>query len=711
MLILDALLAKIASYNPQADLGMVGRAYEYSARVHEGQKRVSGEPYLTHPLAVADIIADMRLDVASVVTGLLHDTVEDTLATLDDIRENFGEEVAGLVDGVTKISRLESQSRAAAEAETLRKMFLASARDIRVLLVKLADRAHNVRTLHYLDESRRTRIAKETIELYAPLAHRMGVNWLKSEFEETGFATLWPDQCAEIREKLSLHRLEREGYIKEISGVLVKRLQEAGLQAEVQGRTKGAYSIFRKMTQQGLQHDEVYDVVAFRVLVDSDRECYDALGIVHGNWRPVPGRFRDYIALPKANRYQSLHSTVIGPYGERMEIQIRTHGMHRIADFGVAAHWKYKTEESEAESERFAWLKQILEWQQHFDDPQEFLTSLKDDLFAEEVVVFTPTGEKVLVRNGETVVDFAYRIHSEVGAHCAGARVNGKLVPLRYQPQQGDTVEVVTTEDARPAREWLKFVRTPRARARILASIRQEERDNAIALGSELLERDLARWDLDLAGLRSEGRMEGLSKEFNRKDEASFLEAIGYGRVTTRQVLAFLLPDENFEEGKGRRRFPRLFRLLDRGPKPMVMGENIDEALVRFGKCCQPLYGENIVGFITRGRGVTVHLSKCPRLVDTDPERLVAVHWRKGSKAMRLIRLEVTSRDRPALLANMGQAIASGGANIEAAHISTEDAKATNIFDVSLDSAAELARVVSNLRRIPGVKAVKRVFS
>ncbi len=709
---LGQLLAKIEGYNPRADLEIVQTAYKYSALVHKGQTRSSGEPYVTHPLAVAELIADMRLDVPTVVTGLLHDTVEDTLATVDDIQEKFGTEVAALVDGVTKISQLEGTSQEAARADTLRKMFLASAQDIRVLLVKLADRAHNMRTLGHLKPEKQERIAKETLDLYAPLAHRMGVHWLKAEFEETGFRTLFPEQHDEVCEKLSLHRLQREGYIGEITSLLGKRLRERGVETEVSGRTKGVYSIYKKMNEQSLKYDDIYDVVAFRLLVDSELECYDGLGIVHTSFPPVPGRFRDYVALPKANRYQSLHTTVIGPYGERMEVQIRTHEMHRVAQYGIAAHWKYKSPDGEeqSEQERYLWLSQILEWQQHLDDPHEYLSSVKEDLFAEEVYVFTPKGETRTFRKGDTVLDFAYRIHSEVGDHSAGARVNGKLVPLRYALQQGDTVEIVTTADAVPTREWLKYVRSPRARERILAWIRHDERTKAIALGQELLDRDLKRRQLDLARLRREGRMPELLREFQRDDEDKLFEAVGYGRVTTRQVLEFLLPGEPETSSRARRGLNRLLGMLDRQPKPLVVGDDIDESMVRYGKCCEPLAGEPVVGFVTRGRGVTVHSKDCPRLEHTDPERFVEVNWRKGARALGRVKIEVVSRDRPALLANLSQAIASSGANIDKAQVRTLGADATSTFEVILASADELARMDRNLRRVPGVRGVRRMF-
>jgi guanosine-3',5'-bis(diphosphate) 3'-pyrophosphohydrolase len=706
------LITRIREYHPGADTEMIGEAYRFSASMHEGQRRASGEAYVTHPLAVASIIAEMRLDVATVVTGLLHDAVEDTVATLDDIRDGFGAEVAALVDGVTKISRLESEPYETTQAENLRKMLVASARDVRVLLVKLADRTHNIRTLQHLPEDKRARIAAETLDLYAPLANRLGINWIKQELEDQSFHILHPAEYEEIRERLSLQKLEREGYVKEVTGLISKRLEASGIEAEVTGRTKGAYSIWRKMSDQGLRIDDIYDVVAFRALVASDRECYDALGVMHMYWSPVPGRFRDYVALPKANGYQSLHTTLIGVYGERLEIQLRTHEMHSVAEYGVAAHWRYMSadDSEQTESERYAWLRQILEWQQHFDDPREFLSSIKEDLFGKDVYVFTPKGEGLTFRKGDTALDFAYRIHSEVGNHAAGARVNGRVVPLRYVMQQGDTVEVITTENGAPSRDWLKFVRSPRARERIVNYIRGEERKKAVSLGRELLERDLLRYNLDLASLQADDRFSRVLTQFARKDEESLLEAIGYGRITGKQVLTFLLPDEHIDLERPRRSLRTLFGLLDRAPKPLVMAQNLDEAMVRFAKCCEPLAGEDIVGFLTRGRGVTVHSKVCPRLADAERERLVSVSWQKGATAPRPVRLEVVSRDRPRLLADMTQAIAAASVNIERAHVRTIGTKAMNTFEVTLSSVEDLDRVMRNLRRLAGVKEVRRAI-
>ncbi len=713
------LIGAIQAYNPDADRGVVEQAYRFSAKVHKGQKRASGEPYLTHPLAVAIILAEMHLDTATVITGLLHDTVEDTLATLDELREEFGGEVAALVDGVTKISLMEAghDEEGRAEAESVRKMFLASARDARVLLVKLADRTHNMRTIDHLDGGKQARVARETLELYAPLAHRLGIQWLKTELEETAFRVIWSQEHQAICERLAEGRAERQGYINEVSGLLAKQLEQAGLEAEISGRPKTPYSIFRKMEKQDIGYDELHDLVAFRCLVDSERDCYDALGLVHANWRPVPGRFRDYVALPKTNLYQSLHTTVIGPYGERMEVQVRTHEMHRVAEHGVAAHWRYKgphpdngTAPAIDGAEHSDWLQRLLESPQQVDDPRQFLDAIKEDLFADEIVVFTPKGEPLSFPKGHTAVDFAYRIHSDIGDHCAGARVNGQLVPLRYQLQPGDTVEVITTEDQQPVRDWLKFVRSGRARARITAKLRQVERRKAIALGREMLERDLARQQLDLARLRREGRMAELLKRFKKADEDALCEAVGFGRTTARQVIEFLLPGKGVESVGSRSKLKTLFGFLERRPRQGVAVAADEDLVVRFGKCCEPLPGEGIVGFITRGSGVTVHAVGCQRFADANPERRVEVSWEKGARAPRRVKIQVTSRDRPGMLAGMSQAIAAAGVNIDKVHTKKAgESGAMNLFELTLFNVDELQRIERNLRRVPGVKAVERV--
>jgi GTP diphosphokinase / guanosine-3',5'-bis(diphosphate) 3'-diphosphatase len=708
------LVERVRGYTPTAPVEVIQKAYEFSAEVHKGQRRASGEPYLTHPLQVASIIADMRLDVPSIATGLLHDTVEDTLATLPQIEETFGSEIAALVDGVTKIGQINFTSREEKQAENFRKMLLAMARDIRVILVKLADRTHNMRTLGHLAPERQVEIAQETLDIYAPLAHRLGIYWIKSDLEDNALRFLHPEVYYQLKRSVAKRKAERERYIKEVNSVLAKRLGEAEIEADVNGRPKHFFSIYEKMQAQNLLYDQIYDLVAFRIVVDSVGECYEALGVVHANWKPVPGRFKDYIALPKANGYQSLHTTVIGPYGERIEIQIRTREMHRVAEYGVAAHWRYKKPApgETDDGQRFAWLRQMLEWQQQLQDPQEFLRSVKEDLFTEEVFVFTPKGDLLNFPVGATVIDFAYRIHSEVGHHCAGARVNGKIVPLRYQLQSGDTVEIVTTGNQAPSKDWLKLVKTSRAKARIRAYIKAQQSSRSIAVGREILERDLARHQLDYARLRNDGTLKRVAGELDQKDEDTLLASVGYGKVTAQQVLAKILPAEEIERRreKSEGRLQRLLRLVSRQATGGVQVSGVEDVLVRFGKCCSPLPGERITGFITRGRGVTVHALDCPKVLESDPQRRIDVQWENGKGTPRAVRVEVTCVDRPGLLAAMSKAISSAGINITRAQVhALADHKAQNVFEVMVGSADELNRVMRNLGRVRGVMKVARV--
>jgi len=708
------LIERVRAYTPTGPVEVLQRAYEFSAGVHKGQRRASGEPYLTHPLQVAGIIADLRLDVPSVATGLLHDTVEDTLATLAQVEERFGPEIAGLVDGVTKIGQINFTSREEKQAENFRKMLLAMARDIRVILIKLADRTHNMRTLGHLAPERQVDIAQETLDIYAPLAHRLGIYWIKSDLEDNALRFLHPEVYYQLKRSVAKRKAEREKYIKEVLSALLKKLAEAEVEAEVTGRPKHFYSIYQKMQAQNLLYDQIYDLVAFRVVVDTVGECYEALGVVHANWKPVPGRFKDYIALPKANGYQSLHTTVIGPYGERMEIQIRTRDMHRVAEYGVAAHWRYKQPGGAegGDGQRFAWLRQMLEWQQQLPDPQEFLRSVKEDLFTEEVFAFTPKGDLLAFPLGSTVIDFAYRIHSEVGHHCAGARVNGKIVPLRYQLQSGDTVEIVTTANQQPSKDWLKLVKTPRAKGRIRAWVKAQQSSRSVAVGREILERDLARHQLDLAKLRGEGTLRRVAEELGQKDEDTLLAAVGYGKVTAQQVLGKLLSPEELERRreKGEGRLQRLLRMVSRQTKSGVQVSGVEDMLVRFGKCCSPLPGERITGFITRGRGVTVHTLDCPKVLESDPQRRIDVQWEDGKGTPRPVRVEVTCIDQPGLLAAMSKAISSAGINITRAQVhALGDRKAQNVFELMVASADELNRVMRSLGRVRGVMKVARV--
>jgi guanosine-3',5'-bis(diphosphate) 3'-pyrophosphohydrolase len=708
----EDLVGRVRSYHSGADAALIRRAYEFSRAVHRGQRRQSGDPYFVHPVGVASLIAELKLDVASVVTGLLHDTVEDTLTTLEQIQREFGEEIAVLVDGVTKISQVNFTSREEKQAENFRKMVLAMARDIRVILVKLADRTDNMRTLNHLAPERQREIAQETLDIYAPIAHRLGVSWIKNELEDAALRYLRPEVYYQLKRNVAKKKAERTRYINEFSGVLAKKLLEAGVEAEVSGRPKHFYSIYGKMQRENLLYDQIYDLVGFRIVVDSLTECYAALGVVHANWKPVPGRFKDYIALPKNNMYQSLHTTVIGLYGERVEVQIRTHEMHRVAEFGIAAHWKYKGGEAvgAVEAQRFAWLRQLLEWQQNVSDPQEFLGSVKEDLFSEEVFVFTPKGDVLNFPEGASVIDFAYRIHSEVGHHCAGARVNGRLVPLRYRLRNGDTVEIVTTTNQTPSKDWLNHVKTSRAKARIRGWLRYQQRSRSLAVGREILERDLARHHLEFKKLQRDGTLAEAAHALSVKDEETLLASVGYGKITTAQVLGKLLPADELarraerEEGALRKFFRRM---AGQGVGVQVSG--VEDVLVRFGKCCDPLPGERILGFITRGRGVTVHAIDCPRVLESDPQRRVEVVWESGANGARPVNLEVVCVDQPGMLAAITKSISAVGVNITRAQVqSTPDKQALNSFEVMVGTADQLNKVIRAIGRLRGVIRVSR---
>ncbi len=708
---LTSLIERLQRYDSTADVDLVRRAYEFSANVHKGQKRKSGEPYFVHPVAVAGVITDLKLDVPSIATGLLHDTVEDTLTTLSEIETLFGQEIAALVDGVTKIGQINFRSREEKQAENFRKMIIAMARDIRVILVKLADRTHNMRTLEALPPDRQQAIAQETLDIYAPLAHRLGINWMKSELEDNSLRYLHPEVYYQLKRYVAKRKGERERFIQEVIAILAKRLEENGIEAEINGRPKHFYSIYQKMQTQQLLYEQIHDLVAFRIVVDTMPECYAALGVVHAEWKPITSRFKDYIALPKANMYQSLHSTVVGPYGQRMEVQIRTHAMHRVAEEGIAAHWKYKGHGrvTPEDAQRFTWLRHLLESQQSADDPQEFMHSVRDDLFADEVFVFTPKGEVLTFPEGSTVVDFAYRIHSEVGQHCSGARVNNRLVPLRYQLRNEDTVEIITTANQTPSKDWLTFVKTSRAKQRIRNWIRYQQRSRSLAVGREILDRDLERYGLSLAALRKQNKLGPLLGELSQKDEEMLLAAIGYGRITSHQVLSKLLPPEQLQKPREDGTLKRLMRMMSRQNEAGVRVGGVDDVMVRFGKCCEPLPGERILGFITRGRGVTVHAVDCPRVLDSDPQRRVEVVWEKGSAAPRAVSIDVVCVDETGILAAMSKAISSTGVGISRAQVrGAVDGRATNTFEIVVSDVDELNRVIRSLSKVRGIMRVAR---
>ncbi len=716
---LQDLITAIQEYHPNPDIEVLRRAYAFVRQQHQGQTRASGEPYITHVTEVAYLTTKLRLDIASVVTALLHDTVEDTPVTLDQIDEQFGDDVRQLVDGVTKLSKIKFSSRAEEQAENFRKMLLAMAKDIRVLLIKLCDRLHNMRTLEYLSESRRTRIAQETIEIYAPLAHRLGIYWMKSELEDLCFRFLKPDIFNHIQQQVSAKTKEREGYIEEVLGFIKRELEQNKIPGQVLGRPKHYYSIYQKMEKQNLHFDEIYDLIAFRIIVPSLIDCYSALGVIHAAWKPIPGRFKDYIAMPKPNGYQSLHTTVIGPRGTRIEIQIRTADMHEIAEKGIAAHWVYKEEGGRArlpskEGVEFGWLKDLVESEKMLRDPLEFMSIVKEDLFPNDVFVFSPKGDVFALTAGATPIDFAYAVHSHIGHHCTGARVNGQQVSLAYKLQNGDTVEIVTSENQSPSKDWLSLVATSKAKQRVRNWLKQEERNRSISVGKELLTKDLRKVKLNFAKLLKQGDLEKVASRLDCKDVDSLLAEIGYGKVSTKQVATQLLPEDPNIDAKLARDDTPLQKIFQKAARALrdrsgVRVNGLDDMVFRFARCCEPLPGDRLVGYISRGRGVIIHTLGCPQTLSIDPQRLVPVTWDDNVKAPRSVKLTVHSYDRMGILARVSQSIASSGANIITAQISaTPEGRTIGVFEINVTSAAHLETITRALEKVEGVIRVER---
>jgi guanosine-3',5'-bis(diphosphate) 3'-pyrophosphohydrolase len=712
MLRFNDIADRILEYNPSCDLSLLQRAYVFSAKVHEGQERLSGEPYLIHPLEVAGILVEMRMDEETVAAGLLHDAIEDTLTTPAELTRLFGEQVSFLVEGLTKISKIEFTSARERQAESFRKMLVAMSKDIRILLIKLADRLHNMRTLSYVAEDSARRVAQETIEIYVPLAHRLGIHWMMQELQDLAFRALRPEIAADLEKRMRTKRKARERYIEEVIGVLSARISDAGLDAEVTGRLKDLASIHAKMERYDVDLDELYDVIAFRTILEGPTgDAYAALGIVHSIWRPVPGRFKDYVALPKPNGYQSLHTTVIGPYGERMEVQIRTREMHRDAELGIASHWRYKAGRvgaGDSDDRKFAWLRQLLERHRDVDDPNEFIETVKVDLFPDDVFVFTPRGDVIGLPRGATPVDFAYAIHSEVGDACSGAKVNGRMVPLRQSLSNGDTVEVMTSAHQVPRKDWLEFVVTGKARSRIRHAIRAEEMDSSRQLGREILERELRKAGLSLPRLIERGELDTAASRHGRGSAEDLLAAVGYGRIAAADVVRGLRGDETPIVERPKR---RLFR-RQRDAKVGIRVSGHSDVLVRFAKCCAPIPGDEVVGFVTRGRGVTVHSKECPKSFELDPARRIEVEWNPTAEVPHCIKMRVRSQDRPGLLATVTKTISSAGLNIGAARVTTSpDKRAEQTFDVWVADLAALNAVMKEISRIKGVLSVERLRS
>lgn len=720
MLQAEDLIQRVQSYQPMVDGSLIQKAYAYSFQAHSGQKRKSGDPYFIHPARVAGIITELKLDAASVCAGLLHDVVEDTLASIGDIEREFGGEIANLVDGVTKLSMINFTSKEDRQAENFRKMVVAMARDIRVLLVKLCDRVDNMRSMQFMKPEAQERISRETMEIYAPLANRLGIQAFKSELEDLSFRYLEPDGYAEVQGAAMKTKKERDRYISDVCKTLSSRLAEQGFAADVTGRAKHLYSIWRKMKAQDCTIEDIHDTIAFRVIVESVSDCYAALGVIHSKWTPLPGRFKDYVALPKPNMYQSLHTTVIGPGRERIEIQIRTGEMHRVAERGIAAHWKYKERAgggiADQDAQRFGWLRQLMEWQKELKDPAEFLEGVKVDLFQDEVYVFTPKGDVRVFPRGATPVDFAFQIHSQLGEKVTGARVNGKLEPLRYKLKSGDVVDIVTSNTQHPSKDWLDFVGTTRARAKIRNYLRAAEREKSLRLGRELVEREFHRASVSLAKLlKNETELRKVFDEMKVSSEEEMFVSVGYGKIKPMEILHIVAPPDEagapsippaqLREG----RIEGLVRKVIRGENDGIKLNGIDDVLVRYAKCCNPLPGDDILGFITRGRGITIHRRGCAKAFDTDPARRVEISWDTKAKINRNVQLKITTANRPGILATVGQTFSAQGINISEANCRAgDDGRAINVFTFPCGDLGQLKTVMKALSKVEGVVSVDR---
>jgi len=715
---IEGLVNKIKEYNPNADVKTVELAYETAKKYHGDQYRKSGEDYIRHPLEVASILADLRIDSTTIVAALLHDIVEDTNLELKEVENQFGKEVAGLIDGVTKLSHIKYKSREEQQAETLRKMLIAMAKDIRVILIKLADRLHNMQTISHLPADKQKRIAAETLEIYAPLAHRLGISQLKWQLEDLSFMTLEPKRYEQIARMISEQRSEREKYVNKVIEALTRELDAIGMKCELSGRVKHFYSIYQKMVQRGIEFSEIYDLSAIRVLVDSLKDCYAALGIIHTLWKPVPGRFKDYIAMPKFNMYQSLHTVVIGPMGRPLEIQIRTKQMHRTAEYGIAAHWRYKEGETDEKfDERLAWLRQILEWQSELKDPREFMENLKIDLFEDEVFVFTPKGDVVSLRAGSTPIDFAYNIHTDVGHSCVGAKVNNAIVPFGYKLQMGDIVEILTSKSAHgPSKDWLNIVTTTRAKSKIRQWISKEEREDSLNFGKELLQKVLRKNGVTLKSTAYHDILQKIAADFNFADTDVLMASIGSGKVSPKQVATKIINAVNKAEGKETAEEPTEPELVFRKKPSAAKGvkvKGIDGVLVRLARCCNPVPQDDIVGFVTHGRGVSVHRKDCPNMkqLSAHTDRMIEVFWDSKQPAVYQVEIEVSAVDRTKLLRDISTIISDSGVNILSANVATtKEHVAIFRFIFEVGSLTHLRNILENVKKVDAVFDARRVL-
>jgi GTP pyrophosphokinase len=717
------LETKIREYRPKDDLSALEKAFRFASKYHEGQTRDSGEPYMAHPVMVAHILADMRMDVVAMETGLLHDVVEDTSVTVEQVRKEFGPDVARCVDGVTKLTKLDIFSAEDRQAESVRKMLLAMVEDIRVILVKLADRIHNMRTLGYLSPERRERIARETIEIYAPIAHRLGMGKVRGELEDLAFQHLEPDAYQEILGAIESKRHSNEEFLNEIRHTVESELRREGIPARIDGRVKRPYSVFQKMRRQKISLDQVYDLMALRILTDSVKNCYAALGVIHNKWRPIPGRIKDFIAIPRPNLYQSLHTSVVGPHGQTFEVQIRTEEMHRIAEEGIAAHWKYKEGRKgpAVDDQRIAWLRHLVEWQRDVQDPGEFMSTLKVDLYPEEAYTFTPRGKVIVLPRDATPIDFAYAIHSDVGSTCVGAKVNGRIVPLRSTLRNGDIVEIMTQPGHEPSKDWLAFVKTSRARNKIKHLINASERIKAVEIGQKYLEKEARRLGVSLSKI-TKSEMEKAASDYGYGKMEDLYAALGYGKFSARQVLIKIAPGVVKEEPVETKPVaapetaPQTAPGARRGEGDGVIKvRGIDDLMVYRAKCCNPIRGEAIVGYVTRGKGVAVHSRACPNVQSLmyDVERKIEVEWARAAEDSFPVRIVVHTDDRPGMLNQLTGVLSDENTNIRSLEAKTETDHDGGVVEMTVDvrDKKQLEKLVAAMRRISGVRDVERLFT
>lgn len=721
---LEKLLSTIEQYNPQADMSLIIRAYTLGEAAHEGQTRISGEKFFIHPVNVAMILAGLNMDTPTIIAGLLHDVIEDTEYTYEDLAREFSTEIADLVEGVTKLKKLPYKSKQENQAENLRKMVLAMSKDIRVIIVKLADRLHNMRTLEYMSDEKKKEKALETLEIYAPIAHRLGISKIKWELEDLSLRYLEPDMYYKLVERVSVKRKEREAFIQEIIDILYEKIGEMGIKSEISGRPKNFYSIYKKMTVQGKSFDEIYDLTAVRILVDSIKDCYGSLGIVHTLWKPIPGRFKDYIAMPKPNMYQSLHTTVIGPKGEIFEVQIRTHDMHKTAEYGIAAHWKYKegTTKSDNFDEKLTWLRQLLEWQHDLKDPKDFMETLKIDFFTDEVFVFTPKGDVINLPEGSTPIDFAYRVHTDVGNSCLGAKINGRIVQLNHKLRNGNIVEIITSPNARPSRDWLNIVKSTQAKSKIRQYFKQVDREANIVKGKENLEKEVKKLGYVPNKILKEDWLKEIAGKFSVNSVEDLYASLGHGNIKINQVITKLkdyyykvykeeLEEKVLEEKLKKPQQPRKQRMTKSSQGITVKG--VDNIKVRFAKCCNPVPGDEVIGFVTMGRGVSVHRADCPNINQEEhKERFIEVEWDMEKKSSYSAEIHLRGIDRPGILAEIALRINEMDVSLININARTNRDKIVVLnMTLEINDIEQLENVISKLKKVKNIIDVYRVTS